>query len=391
MKTRSRIFKYILPFLIVAIGLVGMTGMVRSKTPPEKKVRAEPGTLVEVMPLAPRNHAVEIRVTGTVQPAVAVNIVPQVSGQVVRLGKGFKEGGFFSKGQLLFEVEDVDYRLAVEKSRAEVAREEYDLAAMESQARVARIEWDRVNLDPGAKPNPLVIYEPQLKNARAALAGARADLRQRELDVARTKIYAPFNCRVSAKALDVGQFVTAGQTVATIAGTDAAEIVVPVPLHELQWVEVPRSGGKAGSSASVYLNAGLEHVWQGRIDRSLGEVDAQSRMIRLVVRVEDPYGLKQGGMQTLALSEGLFVDVALSGKTLERVFAIPVSALRHQDTLWMMGSDATLAITPVQVVRWEKEIVLVRGTFDDGQQMVTTQISGAAQGMRLRLGREVSS
>lgn len=391
MQTKSKVFKYILPILILVIGFVAMAGMVLSKAPPEKKVRDQIGTLVETMAMNIEDRRIEINATGTVQAAAQVTIVPQVGGRVVRLSEGFKEGRFFEKGQLLFEIEDADYRLAVDKSRSGYAKAEYDLASVESQSRVARMEWERVKIDDKVNPNPLVLYEPQLKNAQAALAGADADLKQRMLDLDRTKIYAPFNCRVRSKSVDVGQFITAGQTVATVAGTDAAEIVVPVPLHDLQWIEVPRFDNQDGSAARVSLNLGVDHFWNGTIDRSLGEVDTQSRMIRLVVKVDDPYGLKQKGANQWDLAEGLFVDVALTGKTLQHVFAIPTSALRHQETLWLLGDDDTLNIVSVRVLRREKDRVLVQGDLPKGQDLITTQINGAAQGMRLRLAQEVQS
>jgi len=392
MKTKSRMIQYILPVIIVLAGMVGMAGMVLSKTPPDKIEHPQIGILVETLALQASDHQVRIQVTGTVQAAMSVNIVPQVSGRVVRLARGFKEGAFIQKGQLLFEIEDADYQLAAEKSRAEIAKAEYDLASVESQARVARLEWERVKLDAKTQPNPLVFYEPQLKNAQAALAGAKADLQQRLLDVARTRIYAPFNCRVRSKAVDPGQYVVAGQTVAAVAGTDAAEIVVPVPLDELQWIDVPRAGVRKGSAAEVHLSAGgSDYTWKGRIDRSLGEVDAQSRMIRMVVRVDDPFGLEHKDHNALDLAEGLFVNVILTGRTLDRVFAIPAHALRHQETVWLMGPDNMLHIEPVKILRREKDRVLVRGELQAGQQLVTTQISGAAQGMQLRLARQVQS
>ncbi len=391
MKSRSKLIKYILPIVILAVGLAGMSGMVLSKTAPEKTVPDPIGTLVETLVLKAEDHQIKIHATGTVQPAVEVTIVPQVGGRVVRLAEGFQEGRFFDKGQLLFEIESADYQLAVEKSRAEIAKAEYDLATVNSQARVARLEWERVNLDQQAKPNPLVLYEPQLKNAQAALAGAKADLQQKLLDLERTRIHAPFNCRISSKSVDLGQFVTAGQAVATVAGTDAAEIVIPVPLHELQWIDVPQSNRQVSSTATVHLSAGMKHSWSGRIDRSLGEADAQSRMIRLVVKVDDPYGLKEKGSHALDLAEGLFVAVTLQGKILQDVFAVPVSALRHDDTLWLRTADGTLDILKVQVLRREKENVLVHGEMHTGQALVTTHVSGAAQGMRLRLARGVQS
>lgn len=392
MKTTSHKLKYILPILILAVGMLGMTGMVLSKTAPEKQERPQIGVLVQTRQIAATDYPVKVQATGTVQSAMRINIVPQVSGKVVRLGQGFETGGFVTKGQLLFEIESDDYQLAAERSRAEVAKAEYDLASVESQARVARLEWERVKLDDKTQPNPLVLYEPQLKNARAGLASAKADLRQRMLDIERTSIYAPFNARISTKSVDPGQYVTAGQVAATVSGTDAAEIVIPVPLEELQWIEVPRTKENTGTSATVELRTGrVTHTWTGRIDRSLGEVDAQSRMVRLVVKVSDPYGLKQSNVQPLGLAEGLFVDVTLTGRTLEQVFAVPASALRHDEALWLMTPDNTLDILPVQVLRRERDRVLVRGELPADQPLVTTPISGAAQGMLLRQAQEVSS
>jgi RND family efflux transporter MFP subunit len=392
MKTSSPKLKYVLPIIILAFGLVGMAGMVLSKTAPEKQEQLQDGVLVQTVALQAADYPVQIQATGTVQTAMSVNVVPQVSGRVVRLGRNFETGGFVKKGHLLFEIEADDYQLAAEKSRAEVANAEYELARVESQARVARLEWERVKLDDKRPPNPLVLYEPQLKNARAGLAGAKANVRQRMLDIGRTKIYAPFNCRISAKSVDPGQYVTAGQVAAKVAGTDVAEIVIPVPIEELQWLVVPRAAEQTGSPAQIVLNTGrVKHAWQGRIDRSLGEVDVQSRMTRLVVKVPDPYGLKQTDAQPMDLAEGLFVDVFLTGRTLEQVYAIPTSALRHQETLWMMAADGTLDILQVQVLRREKDSVLVRGALPAGQALVTTQVSGAAQGMRLRLTQQVQS
>ena len=391
MKSRSRILKVGLPIVILLAGAFGMVGLVSSKTPPQRIEKPRIGTLVETQPLQVGDHQVRIHATGTVQSATRVDIVPQVSGRIVQLANAFKEGGFFAKGELLFEIEDADYRLAIEKSRAQIAKAEYDLTSVESQARVARQEWERVKLEDKHRPNPLVLYQPQLKNARAALASARAELRQAKLDLQRTRILAPFNGRISSKSADLGMFVTTGQPVATIAGTDAAEIVVPVPLQELQWIDVPRMQGRPGSTAEIHLNSVGDHHWQGRIDRSLGEADPQSRMIRLVVSVEDPYGLKRNDANALDLAEGLFVNVTLLGKTIENIYAVPVSTLRHQETLWLITEEQTLNIVPVRVLRREKDHVLVRGPLSGSQPLITTQISGAAQGMSLRLAQEERS
>lgn len=392
MRAKNIIVKVLIPVIILAAGFAGMQLMARLKTPPQKQTRPNLGALVETMRVAHEDRPVTVWATGTVQPRMTADIVPQVSGRVIRLASGFVEGGFFKKGELFFEIEAIDYELAAEKSRAAVTKAEYELAQIKSQARVARLEWERIRLEKKGQPNPLVLYEPQLKNARAALASARADLKQRLLDIRRTKLYAPFNCRIRSEAIDPGQYITAGKSVAVICGTDTAEIVVPVPLHELQWLSVPRTQkGKAGASpATVSIDVnGRSYTWQGKIDRSLGEVDPKGRMVRLVVSVSDPYGLRlPPESEHLYLAEGLFVDVMLKGKTVSNIIAIPTSALRENSSVWVINSDSRLDIRKVEVIRREKEEALILGSLNDGNRLILTHLSGAAPGMKLRLAEE---
>jgi len=385
--------KLVVPLVIVAAGVVGMRHLVLSKEPPRKMHRSNPGALVETLAVQREVRPVFVTATGTVQPRMTVEVIPQVGGRVLRVAEGFAAGGFFSKGDLLFEIEAVDYELALEKSRSALARAEYELAQVESQARVARAEWAQIRLEKKGKPNPLVLYEPQLKNARAALASARADVKQRQLDIRRTRIHAPFNCRIQSETVDPGQFVTAGKGVASLTGTDAAEIIVPVPLRDLKWLSIPRPGSdiRKASTASVRIDVNGETLeWPGQVDRSLGEVDPKGRMARLVVSVDDPYGLKQtpGNRRHVDLADGLFVDVVLAGSRLKDVVPIPAAALRENSSVWVMTPERILDIRPVDVVRRERNVVLTRGGLESGDRLILTRLTGAAPGMKLRPAEE---
>jgi RND family efflux transporter MFP subunit len=387
MRARRTIVKVSIPVIILAAGFAGMQAMVLLKKPPQKEARPNPGALVKTMSIKHEERPVTVWATGTVQPRMIADIVPQVSGRVTNVAVGFVAGGLFKKGDLLFEIEAIDYELAAEKSRAAVAKAEYELAQIESRARVAHLEWERIRLARKDRPNPLVLYEPQLKDAQAALASARADLKQRLLDIRRTKVYAPFNCRIRSESIDPGQYITTGKSVAVICGTDTAEIIVPVPLHDLHWLCVPRSrkDNGDGSPAIVRIDVnGRSLTWEGRIDRSLGEVDPKGRMVRLVVSVSDPYGLRLSAEKDrLDLAEDLFVDVILKGKPLEDIVTIPAGALRENSSVWVMNSEHCLDIRKVEVIRREKQTVLIRG-LKDGKQLVLTHLSGAAPGMKLR-------
>ena len=78
------------------------------------------------------------------------------------------------------------------------------------------------------------------------------------------------------------------------------------------------------------------------------------------------------------------MKVALAGATLEKVFRVPVGALRDNDTLWVMNPESLLEIRRIQVLRRERDVVLVRGDLQEGERLIRTRLSGAAPGMKLR-------
>jgi RND family efflux transporter MFP subunit len=390
MSTRSTLFKVVLPVLILAAGVAGMKLLVASKQVPAKVERRSPGALVEVMTVQPEDHPVTVYATGTVTAAQEAAITPEVTGRVVWLAPNMVAGGFFRTGERLFEIEATDYRLAVERARAAVAKADLDLATVKSQAAVARREWQNLKSEDGAPPNPLVVYEPQVANAQANLTAAKAALEQAELDLKRTQVVAPFDCRVRSESVDTGQYLRAGVEVARVAGTDRAEVVVPLPLEELHHLRVPRPTevGKAtvGAPATLTLTVDdQQHRWSGRVVRSLGEVDPAGRMVRVVVAVDDPYGLHgahRDGRPELAL--GLFVEVELHGAPLPGVFPIPRSALRAGETVWLVDGAGQLQIRPVEVARRERDEVCISRGLAAGDRVVLTALSGAANGMALR-------
>jgi RND family efflux transporter MFP subunit len=386
MSLRSIILKVILPFVIIGAGAAVMVIMVASRPEPRREARKEPGVLVEVITVRKADHRVTVKGTGTVQPAQEISVVPQVGGRITSVSPSLVAGGFFRKGELLFSIEDTDYRLALERAEAARAKAEYELATIESQAGVARVEWERLYEESAEEPNPLVLYEPQLKNARAALASASSSVRQAEIDLERTRVSAPFNSRVRSEEIDLGQYVRAGTGVAVLAGTDTAEIAVPLPLDELRWLSIPKNGSDgSGSSASVRLSVGgVLYEWQGRVIRSTGEVDPGSRMMNVVVEVKDPYGLQGRRDGRPPLAAGAFVDVHLAGTTLSDVFTIPRRAFRDNAQVWAVHGDDTLRIRNVTPLRVEREVVVIGEGLAEGDRLVLTTVSGAADGMRLR-------
>jgi RND family efflux transporter MFP subunit len=385
MGKKTLLSNILLPGAILLGGLLIAFFLVRGRGVPEREAQVAQGGLVELHTAQAGEYQVAVTSTGVVQPQEEIEIVPQVSGRVVFADPRFVAGGFFRQGELLFALEEEEYILAVERARAGVAQAELAFATAGSRAAVAREEWEKL-ASPGRKADPLVLHEPQLAEAAAVLAAARAGLRQAELDQERTRLFAPFNCRVRSESVALGQYVKSGTAYGVIAGTDAAEIVVPLPLADMAWLTVPAAGsGQPGSPAEVLLEVGgATHRWSGRVVRSLGEVDAQGRMARIVVRVAAPHAREAGQPARPALVANMFVQVRLQGPGLSGVHLLPRSALREENTLWLMDQEQRLAIRPVSVLRLDKEQVLIGRGLADGEQVVLTHLAGAAAGLRLR-------
>ena len=403
------VFKTILPILILAVGAGAFAMLVSMQTEPERIERPYVGPLVEVISAPAQRVQVVVEGQGTVRPDAQISLVPQVSGVVVWKDENFKPGGAFAKGDMLFRIDPRDYELAVRQAKAQVeqARYQRDLAQQESE--VARQEWQRLRGDESA-PSALVARLPQLRAAEANLTAAQARLEEFELRLERTRLTAPFSGRVRSAQVDVGQHVNAGQPIAQLYSIERAEIVVPVPDEELAWFTLPApvddqsnafaalpiASGRDEESSAPFLYArsgattfvqgsfaGQRHQWQGRVVRTEGELDPQSRMVRLVVEVDEPYGAIADG--TPPLTVGMFVDVAIAGRHVDGVRMVPRTALRQGDAVWAVGKDGVLRMRQANVLRRMRDDVLARIDLGDDERIITSQISGVTDGMKVRV------
>jgi hypothetical protein len=142
-----------------------------------------------------------------------------------------------------------------------------------AEAEAAERAWRELEGDRPA--DPLVRRAPQIRDAEAELAAARALLQKRQLDLQRTRVVAPFAGRVQAVVADLGQTVQAGQRLATLFDTSAVEIRLPLPLEDAAFVDLPLDGTVPPEGGpEVLLRASYgdrTHEWRGRIVRIGGE------------------------------------------------------------------------------------------------------------------------
>jgi RND family efflux transporter MFP subunit len=371
--------KYVAPIVVVALGLVAAWLLASSRKAPDRVERPSVGPLVEVIRAEVTSVPVVVAGHGEVVPRVAVDVVPQVSGQVVGVHPSLVAGGFFKAGQVLVTIDPRDYELALERAQAAVARSQVTLQREQAEAAVAREEWDE--LHPGEEAPGLVVREPQIRQAEAELAAAEADLAVATLNLERTRISLPFDGVVVSESVDVGQFVGGANRLARVYGTDVVEVRVPLNSSELAWFDVPSQNGGSGPEAEVSASfGGTRSVWKGRVTRIEAQVDQTSRMVHVVVEVRDPYKASEGRP---ALLPGTFVDIRIFGRTLDDVVSIPRYAVHDGEKVWIF-EDGTLGIRRIQILRSDRTQTLVASGIDADDLVIISSMDAVTDGMAVR-------
>ncbi len=383
-KHKPRIIHFVVTMVFIGIGALVFVVLTATKPKLERTQPPAPKPMVRVAKVKTRPQVVIIKGEGTVRPLREIQMVPQVNGKLVFVSPALVDGGEFKKGDRLLRIEPLDYQLAVTLAQARVKDSESKLKVAEEEAAVSREEWHLLyKADPKNNQIPaLVAKEPQLAAARAKLAADRADLQKARLNLERTEIKAPFDGRVSEENVDIGQYVSIGQTLATLFSTNQAEIVVPFEDEDLYWFHVPgfTPGDGLGSVVSISTRvAGREAIWPGRVVRAQGKLDERTRMINVVIRVDKPYETKP------PLAAGLFVTVDIEGRTLENAVMIPRSALRGNNVVWVVDKNGQLKFRTVTVARLTPNAVLLEGGLNDGEIVVVSSLNAVTDGMKVRI------
>ena len=379
------ITRYVLPVLILVAAGLGAFAIFISKPAPETRVPEFKPPLVRVHLVELQEVQLAVRSQGTVAPRTESQLVPEVSGRVLRVSPAFVVGGFFEEGDSLLEIDPYDYRQALVQARSRVAQARLRLAQEDAEAEVARREW--VELGSG-EATPLTLREPQVEDARAALQAAEAGVEQAQRDLDRAVVKAPYAGRVREKHIDVGQYVTRGTAVATLYSVDAAEVRLPLPDSELAYLDLPldyRGEDAARRGPEVVLHAefgGTVHRWAGRVVRTEGEIDPRSRMVHVVAQVDDPYG-RDGDRPPLAV--GMFVEAELRGHIARDIAVLPREALHTGDVVWTVDEEDRLHFRDVDVFRAQGDQVLISSGLEQGERVCLSSLEAATDGMRVRV------
>jgi RND family efflux transporter MFP subunit len=380
----DRTKKILLPIVIIGFGIIAMVVLLNAY-PDAERVKTEPyKPLVRYEVAKKGSSKIYVNSQGTVKPRTESLLFSLVSGQIISISPKFASGGFFKKGEVILSIDPTDFRLAKTRAELQVAQAELVLAREQEEAKLARDEWKKIA--EGEAP-PLVLREPQVKQAKASLAAAKAALEQAALNLDRTQVKAPYDCRIKRKRVDIGQLAGPNAAIADIYAGDYAEIRLPLTDGDLSFIDIPyayRAGQKRNEPGVVISNvfAGKTYKWEGRLVRLEGEIDPVNRMMHGIARIDDPF---QAMADRPPLSVGMFITAEIEGRTYDNVYTLSRAALRGENMVWVINGQDELNFRTVDVLRTERDQVIITSGIEENEKICLTVLDAVVDGMKVKI------
>ena len=417
--------------------LVGTAGVVALLTlfapAPETSEPPPQSPLVSTAPVEVRAGSLLVRGTGTAEPAREIALTAEVGGRLVDVSEALVSGGRFEAGETLARIDPADYRSAVQQAQARVTQAKVRLLQAREEAGAAREDYKRLQKQgegrAGEAPPPdstelgrLLFNEPQVAEAESNLQSAKASLKTAQANLGRTRLQVPFDGRVRQKQADLGAYVAPGTPVATVYGTDAAEIVVSLPTRKAAliqnlWSTVGMQGGATGGTtggatgnaevpATVTTTyGGEEFAWQGRVHRVNGAISKQTRTVDVVVRVPEPYNQaptvqsrlpeqepSSAGVERPPLAVGTYTTVDIEGRRDGTYHVVPRRAVHTREpgqspVVWTAVGDSMLTERTVEPIQTVEENTYLAPTLDPDARVITTDLRVHTDSMAVRVER----
>jgi membrane fusion protein, multidrug efflux system len=332
--------------------------------------RALPRLLVAPPKLVASERA--LKLPASVQPLEEATIYARASGYVGRwlvdLGDKVKAD------QVLAEIETPELNQELSQARAALAKAQAAKAQAEANRQLAKSKLDRAGklVEAGVSSRAELeqiqaeaeVSDSTVNVAQAAIEAEQANIRRLNDLLQYSKVTAPFAGTVTARTVDRGSLVTAGNATPLfkIAATDTVRVFVQVPQDVAPHVSV-------GAPANVTVRELTGRVFEGKIARTAGALDGVTRTLNTEIRLPNADG---------KLFAGMYAEVSLNLAAPRQVFEIPATALLSDAQglrVALVKPDGTLHLQPINIERDRGATLQVGRGLDANDRVV--QIAGA--------------
>lgn len=372
---------------------------------------------------------------GYVQPVETWQAIPEVSGRVVEVHPELKRGTFVSKGDLLLRIDPESYDLAESRGQATVKSVEAQLLELEqeksnaerlleiekkalslAQNEVTRLrslykkgvispsdleQEEKILLSQETKVNNLINSLNLIPSRRNALLARKdsdiSSLSELQLDIEKTVIRAPFDCRLAEVNIEKNQFATMGTSL--LKAISIAAVEIPVQLSPRDFVNLLPSSVDSGRIMQqdftmdilrdmIGLKAQVrlplfsdEATWPAEFRRTSDSIDVQTGAMTVFVAVQRPYEKVVPGRRP-PLVPNMYCEVELLGTPRAGRYVIPAHAL-HEGYIYLVDGQNRLERKKVDIEMIIDDMAILRGGLSGPATVIVTDLVPAIDGQLL--------
>ena len=290
----------------------------------------------------------------TIKGKQDVEIRPMVSGFITKLH--VDEGSVVKRGQVLFTIDQVQYRAAVETAKATVATAE---AALQTQELTTQNNRE-LNKRGIVSDYQLSTSENQLAQAKATLAQAKASLVNAERNLQYTEVTSPSDGIVGQVPYRVGSLVRPSMANPMTTIADNSEMFAYFSMTERQLLQMIREGGSYKDilakmpEIQLQLIDGSIYPDSGRVETISGVIDPTTGSVSMRALFPNAHNVLRSNSTGNVIFPNVLPDVIL----------VPQSAttdIQDKKFVYVVQPDNTVKNTEIQVY-----------TLNDGQNYYVT-------------------
>jgi len=310
---------------------------------------------------------------GTVVPITNVTVQTKIDGYLTQVL--FIEGQEVKEGDLLAVIDPRPYEALLKQYTGQLAADEAQLA----QAKMDDLRYQKLLKHDSIDAQTAQDQQYKVKQLEGTVTSDQGLVETYKLDIEYCHIKAPTSGRVGIRAVDRGNYVTAGQTNGLVSLTQMKPISVifTVPQDKLGMVRKSLQG-KGKLSVAAWDSANAEKLAEGSVSSLDSELDTSTGTVRL--RAIFPNDTEE-------LFPNQFVNAQLLVDIERDVLLMPLAALQTGPNgafVYVVQQDDTVAVRNITTGTSGGETIVVKTGLKADERVVTSGVD------RLHAGSKVT-
>ena len=314
----------------------------------------------------------DIRLVGTVEPKVRTNHAFRALGQLIT--RSVSVGDTVTKGQLVASIDPTTFELDVRSAQAAVsiAKATLTSAILEENRQLALLSSSTTTVAAHD------VVKQKLDAAQADLTRANATLAKVEELSSFTRLIAEHDGAVVKVFAEVGEIVSPGSTILTIASTNIREAIIDLP---------DTIGGTLSLETNAVISLELDPSIQttGRISEIAPTADSLSRTVRVRVTLDK-------APKAFRLGATIIVNFVSNDPS---AMMLPKTAILYEgnQTFTWAINDQTNSVSKLWVTIGEVRgnLVEIVDGLKTGTRVVIAGVNSLEDGQPIRLGEELKN